>query len=113
MKKHLIWIPLVALLGAVSAFAAGSPAAPADEGSAPVASGLSCPGGGHGGCGCHGEGECGCGGGCGCHGDGQCNGGQDGSCECGPDCPRFVDEDGDTVCDLRGQGGCNCQHHGP
>lgn len=105
MKRHLIWIPVGLLLAAASAFAAWSPAPPSDDGSAAVATGLSCPGGGHGGCGCRGGGECNCGGGCGCHGDGECN--------CGggnPECPNFVDEDGDTVCDLRAQGNCGCRH---
>ncbi|MBN1774066.1 MAG: hypothetical protein JXB32_22595 [Deltaproteobacteria bacterium] len=110
MKKHLMWIPVVALLAAASAFAAWSSTPAPDEGtSAAAVHGLACPGGGHGGCGnCRhaaedGQ-ECNCGGGCNC--------GEGGECNCGPECPRFVDENGDTVCDDRGQGNCGCHHGG-
>ena len=115
MKKHLALIPVVALLVAASAFAAWTPAPASDDGNTPVAaSGLSCPHGGEGGCGCTGNGECGCGGGCNCGGEGGCGCGAE--CNCGGEgnaqCPNFVDENGDTVCDNRGQGNCGCHGGG-
>jgi hypothetical protein len=110
MTKHVAWIPVVALLVAASAFAAWSPAPASNDGSTPVAGGMACPGGGHGGCGCAQGGECTCGGDCQCGQGGGCNCGA--GCNCGgegeADCPNFVDENGDTVCDLRGQGNCGC-----
>jgi len=95
MSKHWTWIVVAGLLAATSAIAATTPAAPDDSSTAAAASGMSCPNGGQG-CRCQG-GES--------QGEHQCPG--DGSCGCG----RFVDENGDGVCDNRGQGGCGC-HHG-
>jgi len=94
MSKHWTWIVVVGLLAAATAFAATTPAAP-DEPSAPAAVAapvLACPHDGQQPCNCQGENAG--------QEEQRCNG--DGSCGCG----RFVDENGDTICDNRGQGGC-------
>jgi hypothetical protein len=97
MSKHWTWIVVVGLLAAATAFAATAPAAP-DEPSAPAAAAaapvLACPYGHH-----DGEQPCNCQGDNAGQEEHQCNG--DGSCGCG----HFVDENGDTICDNRGQGG--------
>jgi hypothetical protein len=103
MNKHSTWIFVAVLLAAASVLAASAPFTSEEPSSAPAATapGFACPHGEGGGCPHQGDGGC-----QGQQGEHQCNG--DGSCGCG----RFVDENGDTVCDNRGQEGCNCGNHG-